>query len=211
MGQKWRKIRRRCSSFNTGAGKGNKGANDHRPCDYGGGQDCGPLIPTSSSDDSTVSLSSPPSSSTAAVSTAANAVHDMLRARLNILNIGNNKRRLPQLHDQHHRSTVAAADTSTFYVPSPLLRTDGHRYDDDNSAGPCSLPVAFDLCSDHQMLRASSRCSRAIETPSSCGSSGRGTADDGAGSDRSSVSFSDHGYNSIASCTVTAIGHDVDR
>lgn len=215
MGQKWRKIRRRCSSFNTGS-KGSKGANDRRPCDYGGGQDCGPLIPASSSDDSTVSLSSPlqpppPPSSATTVSAAANAVHDMLRARLNMLNIGNNKRRLPQPHDQHHRSTVATADTSTFYVPSPLLRTDGHRYDDDDAAGPCSLPVAFDLCPDHRLLRASSRRSRAVETPSSCGSSGRGTADDGAGSDRSSVSFSDHGYNSIASFTVAAPGHDADR
>lgn len=180
MGQKWRKIRRRCSSFNTGsAGKG-KGSDGR-----------GPLIPSTSSDDS--ATASPSLPSTTAVSAAATAVHDMLRARLNVLNIGNNKGRPPQ---RHHR-TVAADTSSTFYVPSPLL-SQGDDDDGGGTAGPCSLPVVFDLCPDQQQrfLRTSSLCRRsrrcAVDTPSSCGSSGRGTADDGAGSDRSSVSYSDH-------------------
>ncbi|XP_026807086.1 formin-like protein 8 isoform X1 [Rhopalosiphum maidis] len=199
MGQRWRKIRRRCSSFNAGTGKGKSVAAVD-----------GPLLPPSpsSSDDSTASLSPP---------TAAATVQDMLRARLNMLNIGNKRRPQLQLFG-NARPNSMASDTSTFYVPSPLLRSDdgastGHgRYDghaDTDAAGPCSLPVAFDLSADHRLLQPSSLC-RVAETPSSCGSSGRGTADDGAGSDRSSVSYSDHGYNSIIS-TATATGYDADR
>ncbi|XP_025202508.1 formin-like protein 8 isoform X2 [Melanaphis sacchari] len=197
MGQKWRKIRRRCSSFNTGTGKGKSA-----------GTVDGPLLPPSpsSSDDSTASLSPPPT-------TAAATVQDMLRARLNMLNIGH-KRRPPQpqpSRGDNARPDSLASDTSTFYVPSPLLRSDGRAAaaDVQDAAGPCSLPVAFDLSADHRLLQPSSLC-RVAETPSSCGSSGRGTADDGAGSDRSSVSYSDHGYNSIAS-TATATGYDADR
>jgi len=193
MGQKWRKIRRRCSSFNTGTGKGKSTAAAD-----------GPLLPPSpsSSDDSAASTP-----------TAAATVQDMLRSRLNMLNIGGYKRR-PQLQlfggGCNARPSSVAADTSTFYVPSPLLRPDdGHADAVDAAAGPCSLPVAFDLAADHRLMQPSSLC-RVAETPSSCGSSGRGTADDGAGSDRSSVSYSDHGYNSIAS-TATATGYDADR
>lgn len=214
MGQKWRKIRRRCSSFNTGTGKGKTTTDDRGRCDFGTGQDRGLLIPTSPlSDDSSVSLSSPPRPPMAAsVTAAATTMHDMLRARLNMLNIGN--RRRPQLQHQPQHRTTAATDTATFYVPSPLLRTADDDDDDDDadevvSTGPCSLPVVFDLASDHRLQQPSSLC-RVAETPSSCGSSGRGTADDGAGSDRSSVSYSDHGYNSIVS-TSTANGYDADR
>jgi len=194
MGQKWRKIRRRCSSFNTGTGKGKSTAAVD-----------GPLLPPSpsSSDDSAASTP-----------TAAATVQDMLRSRLNMLNIGGHKRR-PQMQlfgggggGCNARPSSVAADTSTFYVPSPLLRPDDDHCAD-AAAGPCSLPVAFDLSADHRLLQPSSLC-RVAETPSSCGSSGRGTADDGAGSDRSSVSYSDHGYNSIAS-TATATGYDADR
>lgn len=187
MGQKWRKIRRRCSSFNTGTGKGKSTAAVD-----------GPLLPPS-----------PSSSDDSAASTPTATVQDMLRSRLNMLNIGGHKRR-PQLQlfggGCNGRPSSAAADTSTFYVPSPLLRPDDAV---DAAAGPCSLPVAFDQPADHRLLQPSSLC-RVAETPSSCGSSGRGTADDGAGSDRSSVSYSDHGYNSIAS-TATATGYDADR
>lgn len=212
MGQKWRKIRRRCSSFNTGSGKSR--SDDRETC--GGGDDRldrGPLIPPSSPSDDDPSAASP---------SPATTVHDMLRARLNMLNIGGGDKHRPV---QRGGQRSAAADrSSTFYVPSPLLRTDGEQRRDDDT-GPCSLPVAFDLCAadsrlhhhhhqhHHQqqqrLVRPSSLCRAAAETPSSCGSSGRGTADDGAGSDRSSVSYSDHGYNSIASTGVTvANGYD---
>lgn len=198
MGQKWRKIRRRCSSFNTGLGKSR--ADDRGPCgEYDGDQrDRGPLLPRP-----------PPLSDDSPPPSAAATVHDVLRARLNALNIGSNKR------GPRHRGGHRTADGSscTFYVPSPLLRTDGRRSDGDDepAAGHCSLPVAPDLsAADHRLLRASSLCrAAAVQTPSSCGSSGRGTADDGAGSDRSSVSYSDHGYHSIASAlAVTANGCD---
>ncbi|XP_050058248.1 uncharacterized protein LOC114123336 isoform X4 [Aphis gossypii] len=200
MGQKWRKIRRRCSSFNTGTGKGGKST---AAVD-------GPLLPPSPSSSDDSATSTPP--------TAAATVQDMLRSRLNMLNIGGHKRR-PQLQlfggggGCNARPGSVAADTSTFYVPSPLLRPDDD--DDDHrvdaAAGPCSLPVAFDLsAADHRLLQPSSLC-RVAETPSSCGSSGRGTADDGAGSDRSSVSYSDHGYNSIASTATAITGYDADR
>lgn len=196
MGQKWRKIRRRCSSFNTGSGKGKSAAVDR------------PLLPQSpmSSDDSHASLSPP---------TTAATVQDMLRARLNVLHIGT-KRGRPQIQLFGN----PPSDTATFYVPSPLLCSDGassdhghRRHDghaDVDATGPCSLPVAFDLSADHRLLQPSSLC-RVAETPSSCGSSGRGTADDGAGSDRSSVSYSDHGYNSIISSATAITGYDADR
>lgn len=213
MGQKWRKIRRRCSSFNTGSTGGKSKATDDNQdrCGYGGGggQDRGPLLAATSSDDSSASLPSPPSATT---------VHDMLRSRLNMLSIGYKRR--PQLqHHQHQQHREIADTTSTFYVPSPLLRTDGN---DDHGGGgadddgPCSLPAAFDLqpsADQHRLLQPSSLCRVAADTPSSCGSSGRGTADDGAGSDRSSVSYSDHGYNSIVS-TAACVGYDsntIDR
>lgn len=213
MGQKWRKIRRRCSSFNTGTSKA-KAGDDRGECDFGAGQDRGPLISAaSSSDDSTTSMSSPPRASNSVVSAAATTVHDILRARLNMLNIGgggggggcgNKRRHHPQ--QAHPRRNITAADaSSTFYVPSPLLRAVGGH---DGGAGPCSLPVTFDVhlstAADQRLVQPASLC-RVAETPSSCCSSGRGTADDGAGSDRSSVSYSDHGYNSIVS---TATGYD---
>ncbi|XP_015376697.1 PREDICTED: uncharacterized protein LOC107170975 isoform X2 [Diuraphis noxia] len=185
MGQKWRKIRRRCSSFNTGTGKDKSASVD------------GPLLPASpsSSDDSTASLSP--------TIAAAATVQDMLRTRLNMLNISYKRRPQVQLFSSARPCSLASDTSSTFYVPSPLLGQDV------DTAGPCSLPVTFDLSTDQRLLQPSSLC-RVAETPSSCGSSGRGTADDGAGSDRSSVSYSDHGYNSIAS-TTTATGYDADR
>ncbi|VVC39464.1 Hypothetical protein CINCED_3A000557 [Cinara cedri] len=207
MGQKWRKIRRRCSSFNTGSTGGggkSKASEDHQDrCGFGGGgQDRGPLLAATSSDDSSASLSSPPAAT----------VHDTLRARLNMLSIGY-KRRPPLQHHQHHGGPTADT-SSTFYVPSPLLRTasGGDDHDDgDADDGPCSLPAAFDPQSSadlhHRLLQPSSLCRVAADTPSSCGSSGRGTADDGTGSDRSSVSYSDHGYNSIVS-TAACAGYD---
>lgn len=187
MGQKWRKIRRRCSSFNTGTGKDKSATVD------------GPLLPPSpsSSDDSTASLSPPMA--------AAATVQDMLRARLNMLNISYKRRPQLQLFGSARPSSLAPDGSSTFYVPSPLLGQDLQ-----DTAGPCSLPVAFDLSADHRLLQPSSLC-RVAETPSSCGSSGRGTADDGAGSDRSSVSYSDHGYNSIVSTATACTGYDGDR
>lgn len=228
MGQKWSKIRRRCSSFNTGTGKT---ADDRHRGRRGDGQERGPLIP-SSPDDSTATSSAPSSPAPPTTPTAAAAVQDLLRARLNI----GNKHRQQQQQQQHRQQQQQqpvqqqgrnrdAQATSTFYVPSPLLRTaaaaDGY-----GDAGPCSLPAAFDVmptvtaaataAADHQphhplhhrLQQPTSLC-RVAETPSSCGSSGRGTADDCAGSDRSSVSYSDHGYNSIASA---ATGYaDVDR
>lgn len=206
MGQKWRKIRRRCSSFNTGSTGGkSKPTDDHRVdrCGYGdGGQDRGPLLAAAPSDDSSASLPSPPPP-------PASTVHDMLRARLNMLSIGYKRR--PQLqHHPHQQHRGAAADaSSTFYVPSPLLPMAGGGPD---AGGPCSLPAAFDRrpsADPHRLLQPSSLCRVAADTPSSCGSSGRGTADDGAGSDRSSVSYSDHGYNSIASTVACATaGYD---
>lgn len=246
MGQKWRKIRRRCSSFNTGS-SGGKGKTSVNGDGDGGGcggrvHDRGLLLPPSSPSSSEDSTSSP----VTGVSAAAAAVHDMLRARLNMLNIGggggNKRDRSQSLRNgcgstRRRRATEAATDTSTFYVPSPLLRSaaivgrhdhdhshgegddnDDYEYEDPPAAdGPCSLPVAFDLstvsatAADHRLLLRPSSLCRAVETPSSCGSSGRGTADDGAGSDRSSVSYSDNGYNSIAS-TTAGTGYDpIDR
>lgn len=187
MGQRWRKIRRRCSSFNTGGTGGkSKSTDDHR--DYRcGGQDRGPLLAAGPFEDSSASLPSPSPP-------PANSVHDMLRARLNMLSIGYKRR--PQL--QNHQNHGAGADaSSTFYVPSPLLPKAGA-----GDGGPCSLPAAFDRrpsADPHRLLGPPSAGRVAADAPSSCGSSGRGTADDGAGSDRSSVSYSDHGYNSIAS------------
>lgn len=217
MGQKWSKIRRRCSSFNTGTGKT---ADERHRGLRGDGQDRGPLLIPSSPDDSAAAPSSPRASAAAATT-----VQDLLRARLNIGNKHRQRERERERErdrdrerDRHRDAAAATAPaTSTFYVPSPLLLRTAGCYDD---AGPCSLPAAFEVLSavttvtaaaaaaDHQpqhhpqhhrLQQPSSLC-RVAETPSSCGSSsGRGTADDCAGSDRSSVSYSDHGYNSIAS------------
>ncbi|XP_050432718.1 uncharacterized protein LOC126840806 [Adelges cooleyi] len=174
MGQKWRNIRRRCSSFNAG-GKGDVIKSDDD--DGGGGGRCGHrdrglLIPRH---DDPPPQPQPPSVT----------IQEMFRSRLNRMR----KRRPPG----------TPTDSSTFYVPSPRLpsaqREDAADTDDDDGDddrnGPCSLPAAFDNLSVH----LASRC-RIVETPSSC-SSGRGT-DDSAGSDRSSVSFCNDVFNNIA-------------
>lgn len=225
MGQKWRKIRRRCSSFNAGGGGK---SDDGGRCEFGH-RDGGPLLPL---DDSTGSASlSPTPAPPPSHRPPSTTMHDALRARLNAFTIGKRRRTAAadQRHHEHRQDAAATVESScTFYVPSPLLRTAAgtttatttagtttdHRYDDDDddddpTDGPCSLPVAFDHPSD-RLLRGGRRHGLA-DTPSSCGSSGRGTADDGAGSDRSSVSYSDVGYNSISTTAAAANGYEISR
>ncbi|XP_050542588.1 uncharacterized protein LOC126906232 isoform X2 [Daktulosphaira vitifoliae] len=177
MGQKWRKIRRRCSSFNAGGKsiKGDENRGVHLDCDNH--HDRGFLIPSS------------PQPSPAV------AVQDIIRSRINRM-----RKRCPPTQPDASTAWKTTTDSSTFYVPSPLSTPEYEEADDDHN-GPCSLPAIFDNLGDN----LASRC-RIVETPSSC-SSGRGTDD----SDRSSVSYSEHGFNSIATGNPITTSHGFDQ
>ncbi|XP_069672470.1 uncharacterized protein [Periplaneta americana] len=179
ISQRWRRLRRRCSSFTTPSPGPCASSTPTHQCER-------LLLST----DHAVVVSMPPTAPprdgpTTPLRSSASSHHifpemqQMLRSKLNRLHAGLRKRRAVSVHEM---STSSKTNQPTFYVPSPLAKTSENLHAPDeqdelyrdefsSQSGPLSLPPYGFRDSDS---RGSSE-NRQRKLSSTC-SSGRGTA-----------------------------------
>jgi hypothetical protein len=148
ISQRWRRLRRRCSSFTTPS----------QP-------QCGRLLLLPADD--AVAVNMPPANPLRGSS----AIPELLRTKLNRLHAGLRKRRAVSVHEM----CPSARSQPTFYVPSPLSITSEEEFSD--RSGPLSLPPFPFRDADARHRKLSSACSsgRGTATPPTEDLDGRST------------------------------------
>ncbi|PNF35445.1 hypothetical protein B7P43_G04138 [Cryptotermes secundus] len=148
ISQRWRRLRRRCSSFTTPSPGSCASPPSQPQCER-------LLLPA----DHAVVISMPPATPLRSSASSHHLFPEVLRTKLNRLHAGLRKRRAVSVHEM----CTSAPSQPTFYVPSPLSKTSEEEFSE--RSGPVSLPPFAFRDADTRQRKLSSACS-----------SGRGTA-----------------------------------